>query len=173
LALRDNFRLLAVAALVTSVTIVAGCGKKTEETGSDSGTVPLPSAATMGEQVVLTAEEYLETEPFAGANRRRGEKQAQICKACHSLNDGGPNMIGPALHGFFGTEVGSRGGFEYSAVMRNADFVWTPEALNAWLAQPGRFLPGNRMTFAGVLKQEDRDDLIAYLLDATTAPPSD
>ncbi|NCF15850.1 MAG: c-type cytochrome [Gammaproteobacteria bacterium] len=158
---------------MTSVTIVAGCGKKTEETGSDSGTVPLPSAATMGEQVVLTAEEYLETEPFAGANRRRGEKQAQICKACHSLNDGGPNMIGPALHGFFGTEVGSRGGFEYSAVMRNADFVWTPEALNAWLAQPGRFLPGNRMTFAGVLKQEDRDDLIAYLLAATTAPPSD
>ena len=171
--MRDNFRLLAVAALVTSVTIVAGCGKKTEETGSDSGTVPLPSAATLGEQVVLTAEEYLETEPFAGANRRRGEKQAQICKACHSLNDGGPNMIGPALHGFFGTEVGSRGGFEYSAVMRNADFVWTPEALNAWLAQPGRFLPGNRMTFAGVLKQEDRDDLIAYLLAATTAPPSD
>lgn len=127
----------------------------------------------LGEQVVLTAEEYLETEPFAGASRRRGEKQAQICKACHSLNDGGPNMIGPALYGFFGTEVGSRSGFEYSAVMRNADFVWTPEALNAWLAQPGRFLPGNRMTFAGVLKQEDRDDLIAYLLDATTAPPSD
>jgi len=77
-------------------------------------------------------------------------------------------MIGPALHGFFGREVGSRSGFEYSAVMRNADFVWTPAALNAWLAQPGRFLPGNRMTFAGVLKQSDRDDLIAYLLGATT-----
>lgn len=171
--MREHFRLLAVAAMVASITIVAGCGKKTEETGSDSGAVPLPSAAMLGEQVVLTAEEYLETEPFAGASRRRGEKQAQICKACHSLNDGGPNMIGPALYGFFGTEVGSRSGFEYSAVMRNADFVWTPEALNAWLAQPGRFLPGNRMTFAGVLKQEDRDDLIAYLLDATTAPPSD
>lgn len=126
----------------------------------------------LGEQVVLTAEEYLETEPFAGASPGRGEKQAQICKACHSLNDGGPNMIGPALYGFFGREVGSRSGFEYSAVMRNADFVWTPEALNAWLAQPGRFLPGNRMTFAGVLKQEDRNDLIAYLLDATSAPPS-
>ena len=171
--MRDNFRLLAVAALVTSVTIVAGCVKKTEETGPESGTVPLPSATTLGEQVVLTAEEYLETEPFAGANRRRGEQQAQICKACHSLNAGGPNMIGPALHGFFGREVGSYSGFEYSAAMRNADFVWTPEALNAWLAQPGRFLPGNRMVFAGVLKQEDRNDLIAYLLEATTAPPSD
>jgi len=77
-------------------------------------------------------------------------------------------MIGPALHGFFGTKAGSRGGFDYSDVLRRADFVWTPEALDAWLAQPGRFLPGNRMTFGGVLKQEDRNDLIAYLLTATT-----
>jgi cytochrome c len=122
----------------------------------------------LGEQVVLTAEEYLATAPYNDADGSRGERQAQICKACHSLDRDGPNMIGPALHGFFGTEVGSRSGFEYSAVMRNADFVWTPEALNAWLAQPGRFLPGNRMTFAGVLRQSDRDDLIAYLLGATT-----
>jgi len=165
--LRDNFRLLAAAVVVTSIILVAGCGKKTEETGS--GTAPLPSATSLGDQVVLTAAEYLETEQYAGANRRRGEQQARICQACHSLDNGGPNMIGPALYGFFGTEVGSRSGFEYSAVMRNADFVWTPEALNAWLAQPGRFLPGNRMTFAGVLRQEDRDNLIAYLLEVTTA----
>lgn len=121
----------------------------------------------LGEQVVLSAEEYLATAPYSDADRPSGGRQAQICKACHSLDRDGPNMIGPALHGFFGKEVGSRSGFEYSAVMRNADFVWTPEALNAWLAQPGRFLPGNRMTFAGVLKQSDRDDLIAYLLGAT------
>lgn len=165
--MRGNFRLLAVAAMVTSVTIVAGCGKKAEETGSEA--VPLPSAATLGDQVVLTAEEYLGTEPFASANRKRGELQAQICKACHSLDRGGSNMIGPALYGFFGREVGSRSGFEYSAVMRNADFVWTPEALNAWLARPGRFLPGNRMTFAGVPVQDDRNALIAYLLEVTTA----
>jgi cytochrome c len=81
-------------------------------------------------------------------------------------------MVGPALYGFFGREVGTRSGFEYSAVMRNADFVWTPAALNAWLAQPGRFLPGNRMTFAGVPEQRERDDLIAYLLEATSAQDS-
>jgi cytochrome c len=168
LALRDNFRLLAVVVLVALMTIIAGCGKKSEETGSESGTVPLPSAATLGEQVVLLADEYLGIEPFAGANRGRGERQAQVCKACHSLDKEGPNMIGPALYGFFGREVGTRSGFEYSAVMRNANFVWTPEALNAWLAQPGRFLPGNRMTFAGVFEQGDRNDLIAYLLEVTT-----
>lgn len=167
--MRDKSGLLAAAVLATSMMIVAGCGKETEETGSESGAVPLPSAATLGEQVVLTAEEYLEAEPFAGANRRRGEQQAQICKACHSLDNGGPNMIGPALYGFFGREVGTSSEFGYSPVMRNANFVWTPEALNAWLAQPGRFLPGNRMTFAGVFQQGDRNDLIAYLLEVTTA----
>lgn len=163
--MREYSRLLAVAA---AATLIVGCGKSTEDTGTESGAAPLPTAAMLGEQVVLSAEEYLATAPYSDADRSRGERQAQICKACHSLDRGGPNMIGPALHGFFGKEVGSGSGFEYSAVMRNADFVWTPEALNAWLAQPGRFLPGNRMTFAGVLKQSDRDDLIAYLLAATT-----
>jgi len=163
--LRNYSRLLAAAVLVT---LVAGCGEKNEDTGTESGTAPLPTAATLGEQIVLKAGEYLAVAPYVGANLSRGENQARICRACHSLDKDGPNMIGPALYQFFGREVGLRSGFEYSAVMRNADFVWTPEALNAWLAQPGRFLPGNRMTFAGVSRQGDRDDLIAYLLGATT-----
>ena len=159
-------RLLAAAVLVT---LVAACGKnENEESGTAADAAPFPTAATLGEQVVLTAAEYLETEPYVSANRSKGERQAMLCKACHSLNKGGENMIGPALYGFIGKNVGTREGFEYSAVMRNADFVWTPEALDAWLAQPGRFLPGNRMTFAGVPDRQDRANLIAYLLEATT-----
>ena len=53
------------------------------------------------------------------------------------------------------------------AAVREVDFVWTPRALDAWLSQPGRFLPGNRMTFAGVPREKDRVDLIAYLLEST------
>lgn len=158
--------LLAVTVLLI---LVAGCGEDSGGPGSEADTAPLPTAATLGEQVVLTAGEYLAAEPYASANRARGERQAQICRACHSLDKGGPNMIGPALYGFIGKEAGTRSGFDYSAVMRNAGFVWTPEAMNAWLGQPGRFLPGNRMTFAGILKQSDRDDLIAYLLSETSA----
>ena len=163
--MKTHFGLLAVAVVAM---LVVACSKQADEPGIESGAAPFPTAATLGDQVVMTAEEYLAAAPYATANRSRGEKQARICRACHSLDKGGANMIGPSLFGFFGTDVGTRSGFEYSAVMRNADFVWTPEALNAWLAQPGRFLPGNRMTFAGVLDQDDRDDLIAYLLDVTT-----
>ena len=162
--MRNCYVMMAVAALGT---LLAGCGEKAGEPGSEPTAAPLPTAITLGDQVVLSAAEYLATEPYASASQSRGEKQAQICRACHSFEKGGQSMIGPALHGFFGTKVGSRSGFEYSMVMRDAGFFWTPEALNAWLAQPGRFLPGNRMSFAGVLNQDDRDDLIAYLLTAT------
>ena len=163
--MREYCRLLAIAGVAT---LVAACGNATEDNVTESGTTPLPTAATLGEQVVLDAREYLAAAPYMDADPSNGERQAQICKACHSFDRDGPNMIGPALHGFFGTKAGSRGGFDYSGALRSADFVWTPEALDAWLAQPGRFLPGNRMTFGGVLRQEDRDDLIAYLLTATT-----
>lgn len=162
----NHFRLLAaVAAAIT----ISGCGQQTENSGAGSVTTPILTAETLGEQVVLSADEYLAAAPYAGADRTQGERQAQICSACHSLDKGGPHMVGPGLHGFFGTRVGTRENFAYSEALREAEFVWTPRALDAWLAQPGRFLPGNRMTFAGVMRQEDRDALIAYLLDVTMA----
>jgi cytochrome c len=165
LALKTFSTPLAVAALLT---MMAACGGSRDEAGAGSKAPQLPTAATLGDQVVLPASELLASEPYASADRSRGERQAQFCRACHSLEQGGANMIGPALFGFFGREVGGQSGFEYSAAMRDADFIWTPEAMHAWLAQPGRFLPGNRMTFAGVPAEQDRNDLIAYLLDATT-----
>ncbi len=155
-------------ALVVALSGLAACGSESDDASLGEESAPLLSAATLGEQTVLTVPEYLEQEKFADADAKNGNRQAQICKACHSLEERGPNMIGPALFGFFGRDVGGQAGFDYSPVMRNASFVWTPRALDAWLAQPGHFLPGNRMTFAGVMRQKDRDDLIAYLLDVTS-----
>ena len=89
-----------LAAVVAS-TLVAGCGNKSANTGTESGAAPLPTAGTLGEQVVLPAQEFLAAAPYKDADRLRGERQAQICKACHSFDADGPNMIGPALFGFF------------------------------------------------------------------------
>ena len=148
--------------------LAASCGNETPDTSSDKNELVKLSAATLGEQVILDAPAYLKLEPYANADRRNGGRHALVCKACHSLEVGGANMIGPALHGVFGREAGSPNGFDYSPALKNADFVWTPRALDAWLAQPGSFLPGNRMAFTGVPRQQDRDDLIAYLLDITS-----
>jgi len=160
--------LLRESTLAIGIMLLVACGSGSEDSNSKDESKPLLSAATLGEQTILTVPDYLAQEKFAGANLKNGNRQAQICKACHSLEEGGPNMIGPALFGFFGRNVGGQSGFNYSPVMRNANFVWTPRALDAWLAQPGHFLPGNRMTFAGVMRQQDRDDLIAYLLKTTS-----
>ena len=157
--------LLATATLLFS----SGCADKSANDGTTTVAPPPLTAATLGEQTVLAATEHLSAAPYSDADRQNGARQAQICRACHSLDKGGPHMIGPALYGFFGSVAGSSEGFDYSPVVRDADFVWTPRALDAWLAQPGQFLPGNRMTFAGVYQSSDRDDLIAYLLEVTSA----
>lgn len=156
-------RLLAAAAILA---LFAGCGDTTEDGGEQAS--PALTAATLGEQQLLSAAEHLSQPPYSEADQTNGARQAQVCRACHSLEPGGVNMIGPALHGFFGTAAGSREGFAYSPVLAEAGFVWTPRALDAWLVQPGRFLPGNRMTFAGVFRESDRNDLIAYLLQQTS-----
>lgn len=165
--MKDCIRGIVITAIFA---LPAGCA---ERAGPEDPAEPLLTAATLGTQTVRTVSEYLDEPPYANADQVNGARQAQVCRACHSLNEGGANMLGPALHRFFGTVAGSRDGFQYSEVLRNAGFVWTPRALDAWLAQPGRFLPGNRMVFAGVSRAGDRNDLIAYLLKETSADRAD
>ena len=162
-------RLLAVAVLAYSL---VACGNDSDDAVSKDKGAPSVTAATLGAQTVLRVQEYMAQAQYGGADQENGAIQAHMCRACHSFDKGGPNMIGPALFGFFGTRAGSREGYDYSSVMQNASFVWTPRALDGWLAQPGRFLPGNRMTFAGVMRQSDRDDLVAYLLARTSVTSS-
>jgi cytochrome c len=98
----------------------------------------------------------------------QGEILSLACQACHTLNAGGPHLIGPNLHGVFGRRAGTEAEFQYSSALVAAEFVWTPEALDAWLADPAGYLPGTTMAFTGYQSPRDREDLIAYLVAATT-----
>ena len=107
------------------------------------------------------------------ADSERGELLALSCRVCHTFGADEEHLLGPNLHGVFGRSAASATGFEYSAALQEADFVWTPDRLDAWLAQPDDFLPGNNMTFAGFSSTTDRQALIDYLLQVTASggPP--
>ena len=105
----------------------------------------------------------------AVASVERGQKLFMQCRACHSLNEGGSNKVGPNLFGIFGRKVGLTPGCAYSDALANSDVIWTEEAMAEWLARPSQFLPGNRMIFFGIKDSQDRASLIAYLQQETGA----
>lgn len=100
---------------------------------------------------------------IAAANPDKGQVLFLQCRACHSLEAGGPNKVGPNLHGVFGRKAGLAPGYAYSEALTQSDVVWSAETLNQWLARPSDFLPGNRMVFVGIRTPEDRANVIAYL----------
>jgi cytochrome c2 len=103
---------------------------------------------------------------WAAGDADKGKSHFAICKICHSL-DAGKNMVGPSLHGLFGRTSGTAPGFNYSEAMKAKAVVWGDDTLDKYLADPKAFVPGNKMAFAGVKKDDARADLIAYLKQAT------
>ena len=110
---------------------------------------------------------YLKEPRFAAADLMRGELLSLVCQACHTLGADQAHLLGPNLYGVFGQTSARKEDFEYSPALRSAELVWTPAALEAWLANPEEFLPGNNMIFAGYDSATDRRDLIAFLLHNT------
>ena len=102
----------------------------------------------------------------ADGDPEKGRKVFIRCQACHSLKEG-QNRVGPSLHGIIGRKAGSLASFtRYSPAMKSADVVWNDETLNEYLKNPRAFLPGNAMPFPGLPKEEDRENLIAFLKQA-------
>lgn len=116
---------------------------------------------------VLTILVLLAVAPLARADGDpiKGEKAFRMCSACHSATDD-TNKVGPHLRGVVGRRAAAVEGYEYSAAMKAMGaegLVWTEETLEAYLASPKTFVPGNKMAYPGVKKADERDDIIAYL----------
>ena len=91
-----------------------------------------------------------------------GEKVFKKCAACHAVDEG-KKKVGPTMFGVWGREVGAVDGYKYSTAMGEAGFVWDEEHLSGFLASPKKYLPGTKMSFPGIKKQEQISDLLAYL----------
>lgn len=99
----------------------------------------------------------------ADGDAAAGKTVFNVCKACHTIEAGGPNRVGPNLHGIVGRKAGTHDGFSYSEAMKNAGFTWDEAKLNEYLKDPKATVPGNKMAFAGVKDDAKRADLIAFL----------
>ncbi len=101
---------------------------------------------------------------LATADPAKGETVFAKCAACHTVNSGGANGIGPNLFGTLGEEIGhGKHGFAFSSALSGMGGSWDFEKMDKWLTSPRKFAPGTKMSFAGLSSAEDRANLIVYL----------
>ena len=92
-----------------------------------------------------------------------GAKVFAKCAACHSIEAGGANGVGPNLHAIMGANVGAKAGFNYSSAMAGFGGAWGWEEMNKWLKRPAAYVEGTKMSFAGLSKVEDRAAVALYM----------
>src|SRR3990170_2412327 len=132
---------------------------------------------TMGypiEGVVVEGEEAEAERPIAvylaAADPAKGEQVFKKCAACHNADPGGPNALGPNLYCVMGKPHAAHPGFAFSDALKGVPGTWTWDAMSAWLANPKKYAPGTKMTFAGLGNPQDRADVMAFL-NARSASP--
>lgn len=125
--------------------------------GEPSYVIEVAEAGGASDEPEVSFEELM-----AAADPEKGAKVFKKCSACHKLEDGA-NSTGPYLSGVVGRAVATASGFGYSAAMQGKGGEWTPEALDVFLTKPSADVPGTSMSFAGLKKEKDRVNLIAYL----------
>ncbi len=125
----------------------------------------------LGTLVSLPFANHASAEDYPAGDSVAGAKVFKKCKACHIVGAGAKNRVGPHLNDIIGRNIGAIDGFKYSKglmdfAMENP--VWTESLLDAYLLNPRQVIKGGRMAFAGLRKEKDRHNIIAYLREAST-----
>jgi cytochrome c len=126
--------------------------------GYEMAVKPAPSETGKAAPAEVPIEKAL-----ASADLKRGEATAKVCQTCHNLTKGAGPKVGPDLWDVVGRPKGSVAGFGYSDAMKSKGGDWTVADLNTFLTNPRGFVPGTKMTFAGLPREDQRADIIAYL----------
>jgi len=101
---------------------------------------------------------------LASADAAKGAEVFKKCAACHTINQGGANGIGPNLYATMGEAIAQgKGGFAFSDALKGVGGTWDWDKMNAWLTSPRKFANGTKMTFAGLGNPQDRANVILYL----------
>ncbi|MCY1647206.1 cytochrome c family protein [Caulobacter sp. SL161] len=163
-----SLNLVAVAALCV---IVSACSKDGGSSSEAPANAPTPAAAPAPTDAERAAALAALPAPYNTGDLSNGQSKFALCRSCHTITEGGPDLTGPNLYGVFGRKAGGKEGYSYSDAVTAAGFVWDAGQLDKWLADPRGFMPGTKMTFAGIKGEKDRIDLIAYLMVETGYKP--
>ena len=174
----DSFELNKIIAAVLMVALlVIGLGKiadvafevkkPTNPGYKVEGQVQLASSSSSATKVI---EKIDIATVMAQGDVTNGEKIFKKCAACHSINKGGPNKIGPALYNVVGRKVGGVAGYKYSKALASYGKEWSFEELNGFLIKPAKYLKGTKMSYAGLRKETDRASVIKYLNKSSDNP---
>jgi cytochrome c len=100
----------------------------------------------------------------------KGAAAAKVCQACHTFDKDGPNRVGPNLYGIVGDKKGEGRNFNFSAAIKAKGGSWSIEDLNQFIANPKGYIPGTAMGFAGISRDSQRADVLAYLNSLSDHP---
>ena len=155
-----------ITAIFVTILVVWGIGKISNIIfdKESKSVVAYKVEAPEGLAVQASAETSVDiTALLALGDVAHGEKVFKKCKACHSINQGGGNKIGPKLWNVMFRPVGAVTDYKYSKALSSYGKEWSWEEMNGFLIKPSKWIKGNKMGFAGLKSEKDRASVILYL----------
>ena len=161
---------VSLLALAAGAVLLSGCGKSSGGAADQPAALSEPASAAAPTPAQLKALVATLPAPYNGGDLANGELKFNQCRACHTPEQGGPNMVGPNLWGVFGRKAGSVAGFNYSDGLKASGITWDAPTIDKWITDPHAMVSDTRMSFMGIKDAKDRTDVVAYLKTVTTAP---
>ena len=158
--------ILLVALLIIGISKISNIIFKVDKLDSSAYKVDLPDDGTKqisGENTIKTDEKVDISALMALGDIAHGEKVFKKCSACHSIEAGGGNKIGPALYNVVGRKIAAVEDYKYSKALVEYKKNWSFEELNGFLIKPQKWIKGTKMAYAGLRKEKDRASVILYL----------
>ncbi len=161
--------LLGTSLILLALNLAAGAIFAPEKPAKPGYAIAASEHAEENKGPAKEPEQPIET-LLASASVEKGQATAKQCVACHTFEKGGLNRVGPNLWGVLNRAKASVAGFNYSGPMKGKGGAWSYDDLSKFLANPKGFVPGTNMTFAGLARDSQRAEVIAYLRSLADSP---
>tara|TARA_B100001175_G_scaffold292113_1_gene277727 strand:+ start:372 stop:899 length:528 start_codon:yes stop_codon:yes gene_type:complete len=162
-----------ITAILVTILVVFGIGKISDLIfdKDDKNIVAYKVEAPEGSADQASTESSIDISALlAMGDISHGEKQFKKCKACHSIKQGGGNKIGPKLWNVMFRSAGSITDYKYSKALSSYNKEWNWEEMNGFLIKPSKWIPNNKMGFAGLKSEKDRASVLLYLNQNSDSP---